>query len=77
MTNNCKKQVKKISDKEKFHVGSVDNLQSNCNSHFQENAVKEYYKNGIGPWFDTLKQTIYFLDHHLNKVIEFGNIWFV
>ena len=43
-----KKQVEKISDKENFLVGSVDNLQSNCNSNFQENAVKEYYKNGVG-----------------------------
>ena len=56
-----KKQVEKISDKEKFLVGPVDNLQSNCNSNFQENAVKEYYKNGVGSWFDTFMQkTLYF-----------------
>ena len=44
-----KKQVKKIIDKDKFLVGSVDNLQSNWNSDIRENALKEYYKNGCGP----------------------------
>ena len=63
--------MEKSGDKEKFLVGSVDNLQSNCNGTFQENVVKEYYKNGIGHWFDTFMQKmLYFLDHHLNKVIE-------
>ena len=63
MTNNWKNKWKKFSDKEKFLVGSVDNRQSNCSSNFQENAVKEYYKNGVGPWFDTFMQkTLYSLD---------------
>ena len=51
-----KKKMKKNSDQEKFLLG----LQSNCNSNFSENAVKEYYKNDVGPWFDTFMQkTLY------------------
>ena len=62
MTNNCRKQVSKISEKEKFPVGSVDNLQSNTNSNFHENELKEYLKNGDGSWFDTfIQKTLYFL----------------
>ena len=48
MTNNCTKQVEKNSEKENFLVGSVDILQSNTTSDFQENALKEYLKNGDG-----------------------------
>ena len=63
MTNNCKKQVLKISEKEEFLFGSVDILQSNRNSDFQGNALKEYYKNGGGPWFVTfIQNTLFFLD---------------
>ena len=31
-----------------FLVGSVDILQSNTNSDFQKNVLKEYFKNGDG-----------------------------
>ena len=63
MSNNCKKQVLKNSGKEKFLVGSVDSLQSNTNSDFQENVLKVYLKNGDGSWFDTfIQKTLYFLD---------------
>ena len=48
MTNNCKKQVLKLSEKEEFLVRSFDMLQSNRNSDFQENALKEYLINGDG-----------------------------
>ena len=47
MTNNCKKQVLKICEKEKFHVGSVD-IQSKVSGDFQENALKEDFKNCNG-----------------------------
>ena len=49
MTNNCKKQVEKISEKDKLLVVSDNTLQSNTNSDFQENALKEYLQNGDGP----------------------------
>ena len=37
------KQVGKNSRNEKFLFGPADILQSNRNSNFQENALKEYY----------------------------------
>ena len=47
------------SDKDKFLVGSVHNLQSNSNSDFQENVLQEY---GGDSWFDTFMQkTLHFL----------------
>ena len=58
MTNNCKETIFKNSDKDKFLVGSVHNLQSNWNSDFQENVLQEYYKNGGDPWFDTFMPKI-------------------
>ena len=58
-----KPKFKKINDIHKFLVGSVDNLQSYWNSDYQENVVKEYYKNGCGPCFDTFMQKmLYFLE---------------
>ena len=46
-----------------FVIGSVDILQSNTNSDFHENVLKEYFKNGDGSWFDTfIQKTLYFLD---------------
>ena len=68
VTNNCKKKkVLEISENERFLVESVDILQSNRNSDFKENALKEYFKNGDGSWFDTYiyTQTLYFLDRPL------------
>ena len=65
MTSDCKKQVKKISEKGKFLVGSVDILQNNTNSDFQENALEEYVKNGEGS------------NGHLNQVMELADFWFV
>ena len=47
VTSNCKKTIFKNSDKDKFLVGSVHNLQSNCNSDFQENVLQEYYKMAV------------------------------
>ena len=38
-----KKNKLKIDSKETFLDRSVDSLQSNWNSDFQENALKEYY----------------------------------
>ena len=68
----------KNSEKEKFLVGSVDIFQSNTNSDFQESALKEYWRNGDGSWFDTfIQKTLYFLDHHLNQIMELANFWFV
>ena len=53
----------KISEKEKFLVGSVDILQSNINSDFQENVLKEYFKYGDGSGFDIfIQKTLNFLD---------------
>ena len=50
------------SDKDKFLVWSVHNLQSNWNSDFQENVFQEYYKNGGDSWFDTfMPKTLHFL----------------
>ena len=52
----------KNSDKDKFLVGSVHNLQSNWNSDFQESVLQEYYKNGSDSWYDTFMQkTLHFL----------------
>ena len=57
-----KKKNLKNSDKDKFRVGSVHNLQSIWNSDFQENVLQEYYKNGGDSWFDTFKpKTLQFL----------------
>ena len=47
MTDNCKKQVKKLVKGKNFVV-SVDILQNNTNSDFQENVRKEYFKNSNG-----------------------------
>ena len=65
MTNHCKKQIKKINEKEKFLVGYVDILQSNRNSDFQENALEENVKNGDSS------------NGHLNQVMELADFWFV
>ena len=62
VTNKCNKTILKNSDKDKFLIGSVHNLQSNWNSDFQENVLQEYYKNGGDLLFDTFMQkTLYFL----------------
>ena len=78
----CDKKLQKtslkIDNKDKFLVGSADNLRSNWNSDFQENALKKYYKDGCGPWFDTfMEMTLYFLDHHLNEVIELAFFFYL
>ena len=62
VTNNSKKRILKNSDKDKFLVWSVINLQSNWNSDFQENVHQEYYKNGGDSWFDIfMPKTLHFL----------------
>ena len=59
VTNNCKKTILKNSDKDKFLVGSVHNLQSNWNSDFQENVLQEYYKNGGDSWLILLCKRLF------------------
>ena len=46
---------------------------------FHENALKKYFKNGDGSWFDTfIQKTRYFLGRPpFNHVMELANFWFV
>ena len=50
---NKKNKLKNLVKRKNFLLGSVDILQSDTNSDFQENALKENLENGDGSLFDT------------------------